>query len=190
MPEAVTWPPGWFRDPTGRHDHRWWDGAAWTGHVADAGVASTDVLPSGDTSTSGAPGSGAPASPMHAAGTGSSNDPVAVAALAVGLGAILLSVLPGFGLVLPTVAIVLAVIARRRIRTSGRGGDGMAIGGLVTGIGSLLIALVVSVFALVLLTGSGGELAGAFAEYVACLEGRSQAECQVLLEESLARIVR
>lgn len=190
MPEAVNWPPGWFRDPTGRHDHRWWDGAAWTGHVADAGVASSDALPAADTPASGAPGSGAPASPLHTAGTPTSNDQVAVVALVVGLGAILLSVLPGFGLVLPSIAIVLAVIARRRIRTSGRGGDGMAIGGLVTGIGSLLIALVVSVFALVLLSGSGGELAGVFAEYVTCLEVRSQAECRVLLEESLARIVR
>jgi len=24
---------GWYRDPSGRHLHRWWDGAAWTGHV-------------------------------------------------------------------------------------------------------------------------------------------------------------
>ena len=185
MPEAANWPPGWFRDPTGRHDHRWWDGAAWTGHVADAGVAGVDPLPAADGS-----GIGAPRRPVPAAGAAPSNDPVAAAALAVGLGAIVLSVLPGFGLVLPVVAIVLAVIARRRLRTSGRGGDGMAIGGLVTGIGSLLIAVVVSVFALVLVTGSGGELAGAFAEYVACLEVGSQAECRVLLEESLARIIR
>ena len=185
MPEAANWPPGWFRDPTGRHDHRWWDGAAWTGHVADAGVASTDALPTADAEQIGA----APV-PVPTSGAAAASDPVAVWALIIGLGAILLSVLPGFGLVLPSVAIVLAVIARRRIRTSGRGGDGMAIGGLVTGIGALLIALVVSVFALVLLSGSGGELAGAFAEYVACLEVRSQAECQVLLEESLARIIR
>ena len=185
MPEAVSWPPGWFRDPTGRHDHRWWDGLAWSGHVADAGVAGVDPLPLTDAASV-----GAPVVPLAASGAAPSNDPVAIAALAVGLGAILLSVLPGFGLVLPTVAIVLASIARRRIRTSGRGGDGLAIGGLVTGLGALLIALVVSAFALVLLTGSGGELAGAFAEYVACLEVRSQAECQVLLEESLARIIR
>lgn len=184
MPEAVNWPPGWFRDPTGRHDHRWWDGAAWTAHVADAGVAAVDTLPTADAQ------GGVAAAPTVTSGPATSSDPVAVWALVVGLGAIPLSVAPGFGLVLPSVAIVLAAIARRRIRTSGRTGDGMAIAGLVTGIGSLLIALVVTVAALVLLTGSGGELAGAFAEYVACLEVRSQAECQVLLEESLARIVR
>ena len=26
---------GWYPDPSGRHSHRWWDGAAWTEHVAD-----------------------------------------------------------------------------------------------------------------------------------------------------------
>lgn len=35
--------PGWQPDPTGRHDHRYWDGASWTDNVADAGVASTDA---------------------------------------------------------------------------------------------------------------------------------------------------
>lgn len=33
---------GWKSDPTGRHDHRYWDGSAWTEHVSDAGVAATD----------------------------------------------------------------------------------------------------------------------------------------------------
>lgn len=35
-------PASWRSDPTGRHDHRYWDGTRWTDHVADAGVASTD----------------------------------------------------------------------------------------------------------------------------------------------------
>jgi len=52
----VSSPAAWHADPTGRHDHRYWDGERWTEHVADAGVASTDPLdPSGDvgaTSTS------------------------------------------------------------------------------------------------------------------------------------------
>jgi len=37
-----TTPAGWLPDPTGRHDHRYWDGSRWTEHVADAGVAATD----------------------------------------------------------------------------------------------------------------------------------------------------
>ncbi len=35
--------PGWQPDPTGRHDHRYWDGSAWTDNVSDAGIASTDA---------------------------------------------------------------------------------------------------------------------------------------------------
>ena len=29
---------GWQPDPTGKHDHRYWDGTQWTDNVADAGV--------------------------------------------------------------------------------------------------------------------------------------------------------
>lgn len=29
-------PEGWYQDPTGRHDLRWWDGAAWTSHAYSA----------------------------------------------------------------------------------------------------------------------------------------------------------
>jgi Protein of unknown function (DUF2510) len=35
---------GWEPDPTGRHDHRYFDGTAWTDDVADAGQASLDPL--------------------------------------------------------------------------------------------------------------------------------------------------
>ncbi len=38
-------PPRWHADPTGRHELRYWDGRAWTSHVSDRGVASTDPLP-------------------------------------------------------------------------------------------------------------------------------------------------
>jgi hypothetical protein len=31
---------GWFDDPTGAHELRYWDGEAWTDHVADGGIAS------------------------------------------------------------------------------------------------------------------------------------------------------
>ncbi len=32
----------WYPDPTGRHQHRYWDGDGWTLHVADDGVAATE----------------------------------------------------------------------------------------------------------------------------------------------------
>ncbi len=190
MAEGTSWPPGWFPDPTGRHDHRWWDGAAWTQHVADAGIAGLDPLPdrSGPQSQGDLPGRhdgpGAGAAPAP-----SSSDPVAGAALATGLVALLLAVIPWFGLVLPVAAVVLGLVARSRIRTSQRRGDGLAIAGLVLGTVSLLLALVVTIVATVLLSGSGTELMGAFGEYVACLEVRSADECRAAFEESLARIL-
>lgn len=37
-------PADWHPDPSGRHQHRYWDGASWTDHVADNGRQSTDPL--------------------------------------------------------------------------------------------------------------------------------------------------
>jgi Protein of unknown function (DUF2510) len=36
--------PAWHPDPTGRHQYRWWDGAAWTDSISDNGVVGTDPL--------------------------------------------------------------------------------------------------------------------------------------------------
>jgi hypothetical protein len=72
---------GWFPDPLGRHEHRFWDGSAWTSHVADAGRAGEDplgppppahVVPSGPTwqaphpDTSGTSGVATPPQPTRA----------------------------------------------------------------------------------------------------------------------------
>ena len=43
--DALLPPPGWHVDPTGRFDHRYWDGTVWTGHVSIAGETYTDPLP-------------------------------------------------------------------------------------------------------------------------------------------------
>ena len=37
-------PAGWMADPTGKHEHRYWDGRAWTSNVADQGRTSVDPL--------------------------------------------------------------------------------------------------------------------------------------------------
>lgn len=34
----------WLADPVGRHQYRYWDGVAWTDHVADGGQQSIDPL--------------------------------------------------------------------------------------------------------------------------------------------------
>ncbi|HEV3266534.1 MAG TPA: DUF2510 domain-containing protein [Acidimicrobiales bacterium] len=37
-------PASWYPDPTGHHDLRYWDGVAWSSHVATAGRTFTDPL--------------------------------------------------------------------------------------------------------------------------------------------------
>ena len=37
-------PAGWLRDPSGRHELRYWDGSQWTAHVSSQGNQSTDAL--------------------------------------------------------------------------------------------------------------------------------------------------
>jgi hypothetical protein len=63
---------GWYPDPTGRHQHRYYDGTQWTDQAADAGVtvvdplepAPTSVAPqSGEPAPQGAPTSAAPTPP-------------------------------------------------------------------------------------------------------------------------------
>jgi hypothetical protein len=44
---------GWYRDPSGRHDHRWWDGTSWTPYVLTLGLRAVDY---GDPDESGAAG--------------------------------------------------------------------------------------------------------------------------------------
>ncbi|MGH2703948.1 MAG: CPBP family glutamic-type intramembrane protease [Actinomycetota bacterium] len=37
--------PGWYPDPGGRHEDRYWDGSAWTLGISDRGVVAEDPLP-------------------------------------------------------------------------------------------------------------------------------------------------
>lgn len=39
-----TSPAGWFADPTGRHELRYWDGRAWTAAVSDGGATAQDPV--------------------------------------------------------------------------------------------------------------------------------------------------
>lgn len=61
--------PGWHPDPSGRHQHRFWDGSTWTDQVADNGVTGHDPLAAAGASGGGAgaghPGAGGP--PSYAA---------------------------------------------------------------------------------------------------------------------------
>jgi hypothetical protein len=52
---GVIAPPGWFADPIGRSDLRWWSGAEWTEHVAPAPVMHPADVPRPGTVLAGAP---------------------------------------------------------------------------------------------------------------------------------------
>lgn len=39
---TATIPANWYKDPSGRYEYRYWDGAKWTDDVARAGVPSKD----------------------------------------------------------------------------------------------------------------------------------------------------
>ena len=60
--------PGWKPDPSGTHDHRYWDGSQWTEHVSDAGVAAVDPYV--------APAPEAPTESLPTAATGDAPPPV------------------------------------------------------------------------------------------------------------------
>lgn len=56
--------PGWYRDPTGSYEFRYWDGSRWTNQVSSGGTAGADPNPVDPTvaTTPPAPGSAAPGS--------------------------------------------------------------------------------------------------------------------------------
>jgi hypothetical protein len=57
MPDANQ-PANWYADPTGRHQHRYWNGSEWTDQVADDQVTATDppTMPSPGTAPAPQPG--------------------------------------------------------------------------------------------------------------------------------------
>jgi len=43
----ATPPAGWYADPSGTFEQRWWDGTRWTDHVINAGQPTSSPLPTG-----------------------------------------------------------------------------------------------------------------------------------------------
>jgi hypothetical protein len=59
-PAALIQDPGWYVDPGGRHQFRYWDGAGWTDQVADGGAMTVEPLVGYGPTPSVAPGPAAP----------------------------------------------------------------------------------------------------------------------------------
>lgn len=127
-------PAGWFPDPLGRYDHRWFNGTTWTSDVAMNGERFVDPL---GTSPGGAPGHGG-----HAAqptGNGAATAALVCGLIAVAIAWIPLVVVAGF--VLAVLAIVFGAKGLRQSRDAGIG-KGRAVTGLVTGVVALGLSIV------------------------------------------------
>jgi hypothetical protein len=204
MSSSTTWAPGWFPDPTGRHDHRWWDGVEWTAHVADAGTAGKDPLgsPPAPTTTARAgsrTGSrGAEGRRTTAVEGAWPRGPRPTTALILSLAALLGALVPFFGLFLAVIAAAVALAARRshllrarpgRSNWEGHGGttatatasgvprDTRLTGALVLAGAAVGLALLTSVNAALLLINEGDAITAAMRTYVACAEDRPLPEC-------------
>jgi len=109
MTTSGTTPAGWYPDPSLRHEHRYWDGTAWSSQVSDRGIATTDPELQPATSPHLAPAEPAP----HSAAAASAV--AAVAGPGLGPAAVTPAAAPpgraGWAAPLAAVVAVLAVVA-------------------------------------------------------------------------------
>jgi hypothetical protein len=120
---------GWYADPTGRYEHRYYNGRAWTADVSAGGQRFVDPL--------GLSGRDQP-------DARSGNSAAGTAAMVLGIVAISIAWMP-FVVVLGAIAALLALvfgwIGLRRARDSG-GSRSFAVVGLATGASALVAATV------------------------------------------------
>jgi hypothetical protein len=120
---------GWYADPTGRYEHRYYNGRAWTADVSAGGQRFVDPL--------GLRGRDQP-------DARSANSAAGTAAMVLGIVAISIAWMP-FVVVLGAIAALLALvfgwIGLRRARDSG-GSRSFAVVGLATGASALVAATV------------------------------------------------
>jgi hypothetical protein len=135
---------GWFPDPSGLHERRYFDGAKWTDDVADGDRQSRD------------PGRSAGGPRVYATGGGPVFDPryivvaqppagngSAVAALTLGIIAVVIA-LSAFGYVVGGIcgilALVFGVMGWRNVRDRGAALGGLATAGVVLGTVAIVLA--------------------------------------------------
>jgi hypothetical protein len=122
--------PGWYPDPWRRHELRWHNGRDWTADIADRGHRGVDA---GQPVPAVAP---PPLGPPQVA-TRPARNGAAVAALVLGIFAIMVGFVPllfWMGGIAAVLAIVFGVVGLRRSRRGGEAGrSGFAVAGLVLG---------------------------------------------------------
>lgn len=155
--------PGWYPDPTGRYEHRYYNGSTWTADVSVDGQHRVDAL-----------GVAPSPVPLVEPTPPEPSNGLATAALVTGCVGAALGLVFLFPLSLPLgiLAVVFGAIGLRRSRTTGRGRP-QAITGLITG----PLALVLSVVAIVVLW---DELVEAFDD--ARIAARAATEYEISLD--------
>lgn len=130
-------PSGWFPDPLGRFDHRYFNGSTWTSDVSRNGQRAVDPLGITPTGPGGAPG-------------GDNKNGAATAAVVMGSVGLAIAWIPFVvvaGAVLAVLAIVFGVRGLRRAKQVDLG-RGASIAGIVmgsVGIGASIVGIVLSV---------------------------------------------
>ena len=141
---------GWYRDPSGRHEHRWWDGASWTPYVLTLGLRSVDYGDPDGSGTAGADQAEAPNSeaPNSEVPDSDAPDPESPAADAVGPVA---SSRPLAAWVVVFVGAALLVVGallpwgEATSKTASFSSDGIDGNGVITIIAAVVLVLVVLV---------------------------------------------
>lgn len=179
---APTWyPPAWYPDPTGVHEHRWWDGQRWTDHVSDAGRAGRDPLPDAG---GGPPGPTGADGPPPAPGS-VERDPFGGWPLPVALAALVASSSPVVGLAVGGLALAMAVTARRRRAASGLAARGTHTAALVVAALALVVGLASTAMAWLVASDETGFLAREQRAIEECLAEASVQECFRASQERL-----
>jgi hypothetical protein len=132
---------GWYTDPMGRYEHRYFNGTVWTADVSAGGQRFVDPL--GITPT--------PAGPVGA-GSGGRNG-IATASMVLGIVALSIAWMPFLvvlGVLAAMLALVFAAIGWRRARQSG-GSRSFAVVGLATGATALAASVLGIILSVVVL---------------------------------------
>ena len=168
-------PANWYPDPEDPAQQRYWDGTQWTEHRAPAAT-------SGPAAASGPTGpqvTGAQAPSWQSASSspswgGTSTTPatgtngLAIASLVVAILSFFLAFIAIGGLG-GVVAVVLGIVALRRVRDSGQDGRGLAVAGIVVGGLSVLLGIVMTI--VFVFVGNVIESGGTgFTDFLECVE--------------------
>ncbi|MDP9333665.1 MAG: DUF4190 domain-containing protein [Actinomycetota bacterium] len=124
---------GWFADPTGRHEKRYFNGLVWTDRVLDGALHASDQI-----------GNVTPQSPQYVVvAPQPTGNGFAVAALTLGIIGAVIALSP-FGSVLGGVcgllALAFGLVGLRNVARHGAGYSGLAISGVILGSVAIMVA--------------------------------------------------